>query len=76
MTPRARRVVELGQQVDAATHLEGSGGQEIVVLHPHLGAHQPVQGWIVTQGAAIEVTPDMATSIEDIGQGRRAQFAW
>ncbi|HEX8994548.1 MAG TPA: hypothetical protein VF812_00810 [Ktedonobacterales bacterium] len=46
------------------------------MLHPHLGAHQPVQRWIVTQGTAIEVTPDMATSIEDIGQGRRAQFAW
>src|SRR5215472_4554643 len=40
-TAGAGCVVELGQQVDTAAYLESPGGQQIVVLHPELGAHQP-----------------------------------
>src|SRR5581483_8129487 len=81
----ARLGVELGDQVDAAADLERTRREEVLVLHPDVGANQAAEVGIRTEGGRREVRPDPPPGGQDIperglpeldGHLRRRYLPW
>ena len=68
---RALILGELGDEVDAATNLEGTDRLVVLVLHPDLGTEQLVEARIGKERCRSQVRADPPARLQHVGKGDR-----